>query len=283
MSISIQNTDEEPRNSVLGEINVAFHTYYQKRKTQMLENIHAGNYQVIVRMDNRIIVKCGDKVTQHLINNEAYHTIKAVSHLPVLFFYLLSESPIETATLKIEEVLRSLESELESDQPEKQALLEICDRTKALLTEMKDEAASQFDCFNQYWQQIEVIEGQLLAKAARLEISQTLSVLNKISAEMELSASRLFLVTLGGHQPRYKQLAKLIFKRWFSENSIQNVDAEHHVHYCEKGQSLEDALDLVATVVTDRELARSLLGSDTALDQDVLGLVAQQEIDRAWR
>mgnify|MGYP006204110039 CR=1 FL=1 len=49
------------------------------------------------------------------------------------------------------------------------------------------------------------------------------------------------------------------------------------------GTTLDDAINLIATALADRELAQTFLGHADALEQDVLGLVAEQAIDRCWQ
>lgn len=90
------------------------------------------------------------------------------------------------------------------------------------------------------------------------------------------------MVVIGGHQPRYKALASMVFRRWFKGLHEHMVNHKHHVRYCAGGGSIDDAITLVATAITDRELAKSTMGSSEALNKDVLGIVAEQATDTSW-
>jgi len=90
-------------------------------------------------------------------------------------------------------------------------------------------------------------------EAANDEINNLVTQLHNIRSQYDYPSSKIFMVVFGGHQPRYKALASLVFKRWFKGLHEHIVDHEHHVRYCEGGNSIADAIALVATAIIDKE------------------------------
>lgn len=277
MTITIRDKSDEPTASALGQINQLFHSQYSAQKKHLREKIIAGEYLLFVRMDDRLIKLKGEDIEQFGINGDEYHKMKAACHLPVAVFFLLSHANSKEKIEQVTELLSQLDQET---QPKPVAqMIEI---VGSWLAELEDYTNLAYSSISTLARQLEPLFAKLLSHAAHEEIKATVTLLNSIHKQHQTPASHVFLLTIGGHQPRYKQLATLIFKKWYSQLEAHLTNVEHHVMYCEKGESVDDAIDLLVTRLADGEIGQLFLGSTDALNQDVLGVVAEQQIERYW-
>jgi hypothetical protein len=54
------------------------------------------------------------------------------------------------------------------------------------------------------------------------------------------------------------------------------------VKYCEGGNSIDDAYELLSTALASSELAHTFLGDQYALNQDVVTQTAERHISQFW-
>ena len=158
----------------------------------------------------------------------------------------------------------------------------VADITMTLLEQIEHSNVLSHSAMSMYQQELESIYARLMTEAVDDEIDNLVSNLERSCSEADYPSSKIFMVVFGGHQPRYKALALQIFKKWFAGNKDHISNCEHHVRYCEAGKSLDDAVDLVATAIVDRELAKSTMGYSEALNRDVLSAVAEKAIEEYW-
>lgn len=274
---SLIDQKNAPTSSPLGEINKLFHSSYKQRKQEIQDDILSGEYLIFVRMDDRIIVLKGNTYTEYTLNDESYHKLKACCHFPVAVYYLLSNCDSQEGINNIKSSIAKLKEE-EQEEPILN-MIEIVEKWMAQINDNKELVHAKILGLSE---QLEAVFAKAMASSAKREIVKTLKVLDEVYAQYNTPASKTFLLSVGGHQPRYKQLAKLVFEKWFSEKDDYLTEISHHVRYCEGSNNLDDALDVLATALADREIGQLFLGSSSALNQDVLGIVAQNQIDKIW-
>ncbi|MDO6839910.1 hypothetical protein Q4602_10555 [Paraglaciecola chathamensis] len=278
MRHQINNSNNEPTSNPLGNINARFHSLYGQQKSEIINQIKQGDVLLVCRMDNRLIVKCGGTEEAFTINTTRYHDLKALSHSTLAVYYSLLNTWDKETLKEVDGWI----NEIRSHEP-KELSQELADVTAELVTHVRTAGALTHSDMSQYQQALEPIYAKLMTQAAKDEIESLVSTLNAIREQYNYPSSKMFMIVFGGHQPRYKALASMVFKRWFSGLEEHTLNSDHHVRYCEGGESLDDAIELVASAILDKDLAKSTLGSALALNRDVLSLVAQRAIDDYWR
>ena len=277
MSIKIKDSKQEPSENDLSVLNQQFHKGYKLAKQASIQRIKDGSVMLIVRMDSRLFIMNGEKVDEHLINKERYHSLKAAVHTTLAAFYNLTQNKLCDAISDIKKWTKTLRQELADD-----TFALIADATDELIVDTQQHGAVRYQALTIYSKQLESVFSIIMMKAADDEIANIVEALDAAYEKYDKSSADIFMVVFGGHQPRYRELAKLVFKKWFNELDGHLVNADHHVRYLEGGESLEDAVNLIATEMTDSELALIFMGSSEALNQDALGVVAQKSLVRYW-
>ncbi len=271
------DTKAEPRSSSLGDINTLFHQLYAEKKKTVLKQVDDGDILLLCRMDNRLIVKAGSDIREFTINGDYYHSLKALAHSTLAVFYMIMNSTSDNTLKEVSFWANQIEQDDTS-----QIAGRIVSITRKLVTSIEGNQNNSHLAISEYQRELEPVYAELLMLSAKDELTILVDTLNKIKQDYDYASSDTFLVTLGGHQPRYKELSTLIFTRWFNEQFSHVVDTNHYVRYCEGGNSLEDAVNLVVTAITDRQLGNSMVGSAVSLNQDVLGIVANKAMDLFW-
>ncbi|MCW8109562.1 hypothetical protein OPS25_13720 [Alteromonas ponticola] len=264
---SLKDTQQLPSQGTLHHVNLTFHERYAKRKHVFREQILGGEYQLVIRMDDRIIAQCGKEVDEHEVVGPHYHDIKAAAHLPLLLMYADNYGEIldfirahkDEAHMS---VIRELFCVVEewAVNPQHNEFID--------LTTLKSTLAPLF--------------ARAMDTVAKEEIEKTVAVLNKINSQASLPLDKTFFIIFGSHQARYKQLGKMIIKKWFTQQTECYGKVEHHVRYCEGGKNIDDALDIVCTALADNELAHVFLGEQFALNQDVVTQTAERHLSQFW-
>ncbi|NMH60570.1 hypothetical protein [Alteromonas ponticola] len=263
----LKDSKQQPAEGVLHDINQTFHARYADRKSTVRKIIADGAYQLVVRMDDRIIAQCGSKIAEYNVVGENYHHIKAAVHLPLTLMYANDYGEILEYVRAHKDdtdlpIIRQMFSLVENwaVNPQNNEFLD--------LTMLKSELAPIFavamDC------------------VAREEIEKTVTALDQIKSQSPVPPDKMFFVIFGSHQARYKQLGKMIIKKWFNLQTDCYGHVEHHVRYCEGGKSMDDAIDIVCTALVDNELAHVFLGEQLALNQDVVTQTAERHLSQFW-
>ncbi|KKO47508.1 hypothetical protein VT06_16725 [Arsukibacterium sp. MJ3] len=277
MNLKTESTKSKPDNGPLSIVNEQFHKHYNNKKKQYEKAILRGDILLFVRLDSRLISMCGDKLKVHDINTKKYHDLKALTHATLAAYYILS-------ALDIDEAVPLLRSWTKSFQQCNDIIncAEVSILMDRLLDKVEKNNSLEYSWLLQFTQGLEPLFANMMMQAANDEIDNIVKTLDLEFKIHHKKSTETYLVVLGGHQPRYKELAKLVFKKWYNELDDHIVDAEHHVRYLEGGSSLDDAISLIATVITDRELAQLFLGSVKGLDQDALGIIGEKALEKYW-
>lgn len=277
MAIIVEDSIREPKGNPLGEINAQFHRLYQVEKAKAVTSINDGEVMLICRIDSRLIVKAGSEVKEYVINDERYQNLKAMSHATLAVYYQLRHSVDETTLCQVKKWVSQIRQQAPLGLGK-----EVADVTTKLLERISHSNVLPHSAMSMYQQELESIYAKLMTEAVNDELDNLVSNLERICDETDYPSSNIFMIVFGGHQPRYKALALQIFKKWFAGKEQHISNREHHVRYCEAGETLEDAVDLVATAMVDRELAKSTMGYSEALNKDVLSAVAEKAIEEYW-
>lgn len=278
------NSKELPAHGPLHSINKAFHEGYTKRKDNIRARVKAGDVLIFVKMGNDLVAICGDERQKYVVNGDKYHHLKAMAHMPVACYFALCEG-LDTHVLEaVKSWSQQIQVKCSEDHHETSALMVTL---KNLIQKFLDaNQVGQSIChqsFIDFSTALEPVLAKLLSQSADDEVANLTQCLDDAHALFKRDSADIYLLVFGAHQPRYKEIAKLVFRRWFKDLHEHIIDVDHHVRYSESCENSEDAIDLVVTALADREIAQNFLGSASGLNQDVLGIVAEEAIERHWK
>ena len=273
----IIDTTAEPAGSPLGSINQYFHQHYACRKQHFKNKIKQGKVLLVIRMDSRLVTCCGGEIQQYPVNGETYHKLKALAHSTLAVYYSLLHTPLDEAI----PILNNWLSQMQSAAVPAIATV-VTDIVSQVLKQVEHQHTLGHLQILEYAKKLEPVFGQLLLQSAEDEVIQLHRQLSRIAEKYAFATSDTFFIVLGGPQARSRELAKLVFTKWCNDTDDLLVDTRHHVRYLENASSIEDAADMIATMMTDGELAQTFLGQIAGLEQDVLGKAAEEAIARCW-
>lgn len=267
--MKLRTTEDLPDNSVLGLINQGFHRDYQALIAQQRQLIDSGQYTVLIRMDDRLSRFRGAEEARFYVNAGAYHGYKAASHIALATFLLLEYR--REGVGELDALLGQVDA---PDDEDVHAVIAVCRDLMA-----HGAGPLSYQAVKAFGKSLAAPLARLLDRAARDEVHNIMQVLQQLDSGEHINWAATFLVVCDGAQPRYKNLSKMLFRRWIESRSEQLLDVSHHVLYSEACQSYEDVVELLS-----RHLAGSVIGdvfmqNPLSLNQDVLGNAAQRAID----
>ena len=263
----VKDTTSLPDKGILHTINKRFHEAFQERKRIFKEAFLQGEYQVVIRVDDRIVWVTDKQQRSFTVVGEDYHHIKAIAHSPLLMLYTANHN-------ERRELVKSLAKM--SEHP----FYKVCvDALERWLNNAEEDALSGVCSLKE---ELQPIFAKAMDTVAQHEVEKTVEVLNTLREESSLPLDKTYFVVFGSHQARYKQLGKMIIQRWFNQQLSCYGSVDHHVKYCEGGSSIDDAYELLTTALASSELAHTFLGDQYALNQDVVTQTAERHISQFW-
>lgn len=247
----------------------------------MRQKLDEASIPVVVRLDSRLVLALGNKRTVLTINESYFHQLKAVAHIPILLFLAArNNADITAITTEVQHALSELQSAVQLPA----SILSIIDEAVTSLINTSQWPILEFSAVRHYNDALQPAFQPLIALAARDEVEQTLKGLQRFGAEVddEQRWKQTFYVVCAGHQPRYKQLAKLVFRRWILELTESSDEVEQRVLYGESLESVEAARELVVTRLVNREIGDAFLKSPLAMNQDVLGEAGEIAVESVF-
>lgn len=274
--MKIKNTEAQPEHSVLGVINQHFHRDYQALIAQQRQLIEEGQYTLLIRLDDRLSLFRGGEERRFYVNTEHYHGYKAASHIALATFLLLEYR--RDGVAPFENLLQQVNGQ--DDQDLDQVII-ACRQLMAEAGVQKKPGDQKlaYQAVKNFGKTLAAPLARLLDRAARDEVHNIMAVLEKLDEDEDINWAETFLVVCDGAQPRYKNLSKMLFRRWVESRREQLLDAAHHVLYSEACQSYDDVVDLLSRHLAGNVIGDVFLQNPLSLNQDVLGNAAQRAID----
>lgn len=268
--MKLKNTEAQPEHSVLGVINQNFHRDYKALVERQRELIESGQYTVLVRLDDRLSLFRGRDETCFHVNTEHYHSYKAASHIALATFLLL-EYGAEDAE-EFTGLLHRVDAQGDADIEQ---VVAVCQQVMG----KADGKPLSYQTVKEFGKSLAAPLARLLDRAARDEVHNIMAVLEKLDTDEQINWAETFLIVCDGAQPRYKNLSKMLFRRWIESRSEHLLDYTHHVLYSEACQSYDDVMDLLSRHLAGSVIGDVFLQNPLSLNQDVLGNAAQRAID----
>lgn len=275
----VRDTRARPAQPALRRFNCLFHDLYAARARDAWRQLESGETPVVVRMDDRLIVRSNGGATEYEITGERYHELKAASHIPAAVYLALTD-PDATAGLPA-----ALGAELDSMRGLGKGADAVVKVTRTLLEHVRssDRNSDLREALAAYRSAAGCALQKLAREAAAMEIEALDRAMRDIEARLERKRlQQTWFVICAGHQPRYKQLSKMYFRHWLADAGWPESRIAHHVIYAEGKESLNEALDLVRTRVIDGQLSAALFDDLVSLDEDVLGDAGLEQLARRF-
>lgn len=275
----LQDTRARPAQPALCKFNRLFHDLYSARANDVSRQLESGETPVVVRMDDRLILRSNGDEMEYEITGELYHELKAASHIPAAVYLALTDpdSPADRPA--------ALAAGLDGMGDLGQGADAIVKMTRALLEHVRfsGRAPDLREALTGYRSAVRGALQTLVREAAEMEIEALDRSMRDIEAR--LARKRLqetYFVICAGHQPRYKQLSKMYFRHWLVDAGWPESRISHHVVYAEGKESLNEALELVRTRIIDGQLGAALFDDLVSLDEDVLGDAGLEQLARRF-
>jgi len=285
LSVAILHAQEAPAEKsvdpLLDTLNAEFRIQYQQALAATLA--HAGPL-VLEEGDSLILVHNGERTTA-LVKPVGYHELKAVAHIPLALFVMLSPPQETSLSLNRRESLRGYRELMEKAQ----ATLASRHFTPEQLERQKQIFGASFELLDEVLADGRVNPSKLktftcqmgplllanVADATALEMSElyaTAAAWRKTLTAEEWTA--LHIVMIGPHMPRTGECSIQFFERLFHE-----PEEGGRIIYAEALWNEKDALNLLATHEVDEAAGGAFFGDPMRMHRDLLADAAKAYLD----
>ncbi|MGA2987121.1 MAG: hypothetical protein ABSG32_25270 [Terriglobia bacterium] len=272
---------ESAKDPLLDTLNSEFRVQYQQALAATLA--HAGP-MILEEGDNLILVHNGERTTV-TVKPVEYHELKAVAHIPLALFVMLSFPQEASLPAGRRESLRGYRELMEK------ARATLPDRrfTPEQLLRQQEIFSASFELLDQVLAKGQVKPQQLAGFAAEIGPLLLANVADATALEMrklyataaawqrQLSPAEwnaLHVVMIGPHMPREQECSMQFFERLFHEPEEGN-----RIVYAEALWNEKDALTLLATHVVDEAAGKAFFGDPMRMHRDLLADAAKTYLD----
>jgi hypothetical protein len=272
---------ESAKDPLLDTLNNEFRVQYRQALAATLAQ--AGPL-ILEEGDNLILVHHGERASV-LVKPVEYHELKAVAHIPLALFVMLSFPPEGSLSAGCRESLRGYRELME----QARATLPARHFTPEQLARQQEIFSASFEFLDDvlasgqvkpqklasFTRQIGPLLLANVADATALEMRElyaTAAAWQKQLTPAEWNA--LHMVMIGPHMPRDQECSIQFFERLFRE-----PEEGQRIIYAEALWNEKDALDLLATHVVDEAAGAAFFGDPMRMHRDLLADAAKTYLD----
>jgi hypothetical protein len=269
------------KDPLLDSLNGEFRAQYKLALTESLEQ--AGPL-ILEEGDDLILVRNGER-TRVLIKPVEYHELKAVAHIPLAIFLMLSFAPDSILSIPRIESLqhyRDLMVAARSSLPSRHLTPEQLSRQQKIFSasfELLDGVIAKGEvnrpALESFTRQVAPLLMANVADATAAEMRELYKTV--LAWQRQLSPAewaRLHMVMIGPHMPREQEASIQFFERLFHE-PIEG----RRIIYAESLWKEQDALNLLATHVVDEAAGEAFFGDPMRMHRDLLADAAKAYLD----
>jgi hypothetical protein len=259
--------------AALDQVNEQFHEAYDGARSQAKHEC-----PVFVLLADTLVVFHRDARRELRYTPDAFHMLKAITHVPVALYAELQRSDPSDVTSrerleKLQNRMRSSREKLDTDRErlgwseptwrDVDTTLQSC--TALLELAMTGPAQAALDAFAQTLGPVLL---RLTHDATRIQLESLHACVEKALAAMsESEREELHVVVTGDHQARARSLGMQYFRMRLAESA----QVEERVAYAEGTSDETEAFELVGTRRLDHALAAAFFGDRKRLQRDILG------------
>jgi len=272
---------ESVKDPLLDTLNSEFRLQYQQALAATLAQ---GGPMILEEGDNLTLVHNGERATV-LVKPVEYHELKAVAHIPLALFVMLSFPPEASLPASRRESLRGYRELMEKARatlPGRHFTPEQLSRQQEIFSasfQLLDDVLANGEVKSQKLASFAGQIGPLLlanvAEATALEMRElyaTAAAWQKQLSPGEWNA--LHVVLIGPHMPREQECSIQFFERLFRE-----PEEGKRIIYAEALWNEKDALNLLATHVVDEAAGAAFFGDPMRMHRDLLADAAKTYLD----
>jgi hypothetical protein len=278
-SASAQNF--EPKTGTLSTVNKTFHEDYNQLVSFHLKQLGDSIHPVMVMAGDTLIFKYREKRTAARIIPPAYHQLKAIDHLVLGIFTLVSPWPegkiSDSAIAKLElhkalctKIIGELNTYPFPDsilKRQQKILIQSGEYLHSLL-KRKTYRRTERNTFAKNSKQYLLDNTD---EAARLEITNLHTQVRQWLKQLDTNAyNRLYVVIGSSHQARYRELTVQYFDKILSEKSDGSALSENRLVFAESVFNEAGCLSMLARHIIDQEIGLEFFGDRYRMQRDLL-------------
>lgn len=272
---------ESAKDPLLDTLNDEFRVQYQQALAATLAQ--AGSV-ILEEGDNLILIHKGERASV-LVKPVEYHELKAVAHIPLALFVMLSfpqEASLPAGRRESLRRYRELMEKARATLPARHFTPEQLSRQQKIFSasfELLDDVLANGQVNPQKLASFARHIGPLLLANVRDAAAVEMRALYTTAASWreQLSPSEwdaLHVVMIGPHMPREQEISIQFFERLFHEPA-----EGRRIIYAEALWKEPDALDLLATHIVDEAAGEAFFGDPMRMHRDLLADAAKAYLD----
>jgi hypothetical protein len=250
--------------AALGRVQAAFRENYARVRTATIARLKAGRPPVVIRIEEELILLDANGEHRFSFDTRTYEDMKQLSHLAPLLALAGDEACDLRAVAEAVDAAAALSVDDDAD------AYAIVSAARAL--SMGADGAIDPGRLAKFGKTVRPALEHAARRAAEADIAALAGAMRKVEKKLGLDVLRdAYFVICGAHQARRRELTRQFFERWLREAFGASDYVCHQLLYAEDRESVDGALELVATRLVDARIAERIFGDRTRLDEDVLG------------
>jgi hypothetical protein len=248
----------------LAKVQAAFRENYARVRSATIERLKSGRPPVVIRIEEELIVLDASGEHRFSFDTRTYEDMKQLSHLAPLLALAGDEACDLEAIADAVKAAAALSVDGDAD------ARTIIGAARALSTGTG--SAIDPERLETFGRTVRPALEHAAHRAAEADIAALAGGMRKVEEQLGLDVLRAaWFVICGAHQARRRELTRQFFERWLREAFGDSDYVCHRLLYAEDRESVDEALELVATRLVDARIAERIFGDATRLDEDVLG------------
>lgn len=271
-------------DDALKAVNTAARDAYAHGREAMAARVSPA---MVVHFDD-LVLERGGKTMRESFTPPLYHRLKSVSHVPLGTVALLAAETPGERTGPWRQRLEALRDQARAIAPalagagfsdaQKLRLDRILADSLAFIDTALSQGVPSADALDAYARALGPLLLANATDAARAQLDGLHALEQRWRAQMsDAERRRLFVLVMGGRQPREGNLAYSYFVEAMGREAVGR-----RLIYAENLRKPEDALALLATIVVDRRIGAAFFDDDTRMERDLLADAAQEHLLRLF-
>ncbi|HSZ71918.1 MAG TPA: hypothetical protein VK750_04535 [Cytophagaceae bacterium] len=281
VSVAVYGQDFEPRTGSLQVLNQTFHEDYNRWVKDKIRQLGDSTRPVLVFTGDTLIFKYQYQRSSARIIPMQYHQLKAIDHLPLGIFALVSSwkegllREDQMQTLKrhdqlIDTVIATLDTYLFTLEIKKQQE-QILRLSKQYLEELISTERYTEKGRTSFARGIAPLSLANADEAARLEVMALHAQVSSWLKPLDARTRKNLLVVVGSsHQARYRELSIQYFDRLLNEHSGATALTENKVVFAESVFTESGCLSMLARHLIDQEIGLAYFNDKYRMQRDLL-------------
>jgi len=283
----------EPYSGSLNTVNQQFHQDYNILVKYTLSYLGDSTHPVIVFTGDSLVFRYkGTRQASRVVPAE-YHQLKAISHLPLGIFTMVStwqEGPLSDSSIARLKGYKTLIETIQSDLLKYSLSPSLLAKQQEILTHSQtyiqlvlNEKAYKKESRNAFAKTIQRYILDDVDESARLELTSLHKQTQLWLKEIDKASLQQLLVVIGSsHQARYRELSVQYFDKVLKEQSDGSAFTENRLVFAESVFNENGCLSVLARHIIDQEIGLEFFGDRYRMQRDLLSDAAKKYINELF-